>query len=89
MDPRTNPFDLPMLKSPPIMGEARHFWGVYYSYTAAEGTVASLDAKSEYWEGGRWGSRDDGFVFAMVGDVNQKEAESRIHFGSRSDFLPR
>ena len=90
MDPRTNPSDLPMLKSPPIMGEARHFWGVYYSYTATEGTCASRDAKSEYWEGeGRWGSRDDGFIFAMVGDVNQKAEERRIHFGLRSDFLLR
>ena len=44
-----------MLKSPPIMGEAIHFLGVYYSYTAAEGTRASRDAKSEYWEGGALG----------------------------------
>ena len=53
------------------MGEARHFLGVYYSNTAAEGTCGSRDTKSEYWEGGSWGSRDDGFVFAMVGDVNR------------------
>ena len=63
------------------MGEARHFLGVYYSNTAVEGTRASRDAESQYWEGGRWGSRDNRFVFAMVEDVN------RIHFGSRSDFL--
>ena len=51
MNPKTNPSDLPMLKYPPIMGEARHFLGVYYSNTATEGTRASRDAKSEYWEG--------------------------------------
>ena len=51
MNLKTNPSDLPMLKSPPIMGEARHFLGVYYSDSAAEGTRASRDAKSEYWEG--------------------------------------
>ena len=51
MDPKNSLPNLPMLKNPPIMGEARHFLGVYYSYTVAEGTRASRDAKSEYWEG--------------------------------------
>ena len=79
-----------MLKSPPIMGEARHLTGLYDSYTATEGTRASRDAKSDYREGGcRWGSRDDGFIFIMVGDVNRKGEERKIHFGSRSDFLLR
>ena len=55
MNPKNSPSDLPMLKSPPIMGEARHFLDVYYSNTAAEGTRASRDAKSEYWEGGAAG----------------------------------
>jgi len=41
-----------MLKSPPIMGEARHLTGLYDSYTATEGTQASRDAKSDYREGG-------------------------------------
>ena len=72
MDPRTNLFDLPMLKSPPIMGEVRHFLGVYYSYTAAEGTRASRDAKSEYWEG----EGPLGKPRRRVGDINRK-AERR------------
>ena len=55
MNPKNSLSDLPMLKSPPIMGEARIVLGVYYSNTAAEGTRASRDAKSKYWEGGALG----------------------------------
>ena len=47
LDPRTNPSDQPMQKSPPIMGEERHLIGVYYSYTLTEGTQASRDVKSD------------------------------------------
>jgi len=46
------PYGLPMLKSPPIMGEARHYLGVYWSYTPVEGTRTSRDAKSDCREGG-------------------------------------
>ena len=91
MNPKTNPSDLPMLKSPPIMGEARHFLGVYYSNTAAEGTRASRDAKSEYWEGeGPLGKPRRRVRFRHGrGHKSKSGEERRIHFSSRSDFLLR
>ena len=47
------------------------------------------DDKSDCRWGGFWGRHKDGFIFIIVGDVKRKAAESRIHFGSRSDFLLR
>ena len=71
-----------MLKSPLIMGEARHLTGLYDLHTATEGTRASREAKSDYREGGAGEAVTTGSFFAMVEDINQKVAKRRIQFGS-------